>query len=82
MALKYDAATKTVTFELIGGPQGSSSTATPAAEATLYSAAQGQRGNELHQQGRDAPQREIISGEGPLPNAAGDPAIPRAYTNS
>jgi hypothetical protein len=24
---------------------------------------------------------EIISGEGPLPNAGGDPAIPRAYTN-
>jgi hypothetical protein len=24
---------------------------------------------------------EIISGEGPIPNAAGDPAIPRAYTN-
>jgi hypothetical protein len=24
---------------------------------------------------------EIISGEGPLPNAAVDPAIPRAYTN-
>ena len=23
---------------------------------------------------------EIISGQGPVPNAAGDPAIPRAYT--
>ncbi len=24
---------------------------------------------------------EVISGEGPVPNAASDPAIPRAYTN-
>jgi plastocyanin len=24
---------------------------------------------------------EVISGEGPIPNAAVDPAIPRAYTN-
>ena len=24
---------------------------------------------------------EVIPGEGPIPNGAGDPAIPRAYTN-
>jgi hypothetical protein len=78
--LSYDAATKTVTFELIGGPAGfqfngyssGGATLTVPSKATVVM-------NFINKDGTPH-SAEVISGEGPLPNAGGDPAIPRAYT--
>jgi plastocyanin len=77
--LKYDAASNTVTFELIAGPftfngysnGGGTLTLTPKANVVL---------NFVNKDGTPH-SAEVISGEGPIPNSAGDPAIPRAYTN-
>ncbi len=77
--LSYDAATKTVTFELIAGPftfngyrnGGASLVVPPQANVVM---------NFVNKDG--TPHSAIvISGEGPIPNSATDPAIPRAYTN-
>jgi hypothetical protein len=78
-ALKYDAATNTVTFDLIAGPfnfngftsGGASLTVPPKANLVV---------NFVNKDGTPH-SAEVISGDGPIPNAAGDPAIPRAYTN-
>ena len=78
--LSYDAATNTVTFELIGGPLGfafngyasGGATLTVPSEATIVM-------NFVNKDGTPH-SAEIISGEGPLPSAATDAAIPRAYT--
>jgi hypothetical protein len=77
--LKYDAATNTVTFELIAGPfnfngytsGGATLALTPKANVVI---------NFVNKDGTPH-SAEVISGEGPIPNAATDPAIPRAYTN-
>jgi hypothetical protein len=77
--LKYDAGTNTVTFELIAGPfnfngytsGGATLTVPPKANVVM---------NFVNKDGTPH-SAEIISGEGPIPNAAVDPAIPRAYTN-
>ncbi len=77
--LSYDAATNTVTFELIGGPftfngyrNGEATLAVPPKANMVI--------NFVNKDG--TPHSAIvISGEGPIPNAASDPAIPRAYTN-
>ena len=77
--LKYDAGTNTVTFELIAGPfnfngytsGGATLTVPPKANVVM---------NFVNKDGTPH-SAEIISGEGPIPNAAMDPAIPRAYTN-
>jgi hypothetical protein len=77
--LKYDAATNTVTFELIAGPfnfngytnGGATLVLTPKANVVI---------NFVNKDGTPH-SAEVISGEGPIPNAAVDPAIPRAYTN-
>lgn len=77
--LKYDAATNTVTFELIAGPfnfngyTNGGATLTVPAKANVVM-------NFVNKDGTPH-SAIIISGEGPIPNAASDPAIPRAYTN-
>jgi Sulfocyanin (SoxE) domain len=77
--LSYDAATKTVTFELVAGPftfngyrdGGGTLVVPPKANMVM---------NFINKDG--TPHSAIlISGDGPLPNSATDPAIPRAYTN-
>ena len=77
--LSYDAATNTVTFELIAGPftfngfRNGEATLVVPPKANIVM-------NFINKDG--TPHSAIlISGEGPIPNAASDPAIPRAYTN-
>jgi hypothetical protein len=77
--LSYDAATKTATFELIAGPftfngyrNGGATLVLPPGTNVVM--------NFVNKDG--TPHSAIlISGEGPIPNSADDPAIPRAYTN-
>jgi sulfocyanin SoxE-like protein len=77
--LSYDAATNTVTFDLIAGPftfngyrNGEGTLVVPSKANMVI--------NFVNKDG--TPHSAIvISGEGPIPNAASDPAIPRAYTN-
>jgi sulfocyanin len=77
--LKYDAATNTVTFELIAGPfnfngytNGDAALVVPAKSNVVL--------NFVNEDGTPH-SAEVYSGEGPLPNIGGDPAIPRAYTD-
>lgn len=77
--LKYEAGSNTVTFELIAGvfnfngyTSGGATLVVPAKANVVM--------NFVNKDGTPH-SAEIISGEGPLPNAAVDPAIPRAYTN-
>jgi hypothetical protein len=77
--LSYDAATNTVTFELIGGPftfngyRNGGATLVVPSKANIVM-------NFINKDG--TPHSAIvISGEGPIPNSASDPAIPRAYTS-
>jgi hypothetical protein len=77
--LKWDPATKTVTFKLVAGPfdfnhftNGGGTLTVPAGSTNVW--------NFLQNDG--TPQSaEVASGTGPVPNSGGDPAIPRAYTN-
>lgn len=77
--LSYDAASNTVTFELIAGPfafngyrDGGATLLVPS-KATIVM-------NFVNKDG--TPHSAIvISGEGAIPNSPTDPAIPRAYTN-
>ncbi len=77
--LSYDAGTNTVTFELIAGPftfngyrDGGATLLVPS-EAKIVL-------NFINKDG--TPHSAIvISGDGPIPNAPSDPAIPRAYSN-
>jgi hypothetical protein len=77
--LKYDAGSNTVTFELIAGPfnfngfTNGGATLTVPAKANVVM-------NFINKDGTPH-SAEVISGEGSIPNAAVDPAIPRAYTN-
>ena len=77
--LKYDAATNTVTFELMAGPFNFNGSTNGGATLTLPSKAN----VVINFTKKDGTPHsaEVISGDGPIPNAAGDPAIPRAYTN-
>ena len=77
--LKYDAGSNTVTFELIAGPFNFNGFTNGGATLTLPAKANVVM-NFVNKDGTPH-SAEIISGEGPIPNAAGDPAIPRAYTN-
>jgi hypothetical protein len=77
--LTYDAATNTVTFELTAGPftfngyRNGEGTLVVPSKANIVM-------NFVNKDG--TPHSAIvISGEGAIPNAATDPAIPRAYTN-
>ena len=77
--VKYDAASNAVTFELIAGPfnfngfTNGGATLTVPAKANVVI-------NFINKDGTPH-SAEVISGEGPVPNAATDPALPRAYTN-
>jgi hypothetical protein len=77
----YDAKTNTVTFQLIGGPSGFQFNGYSSGGATLT--LPGNANVLIHFVNKDGTPHsaEVISGEGPIPNAGGDPAIPRAYTN-
>jgi plastocyanin len=79
--VKWDPATKTVTFRLVAGPfdfnlstgRGGALTLTvPAGSTNVW--------NFLQNDGTPH-SVEVASGTGPVPNSGGDPAIPRAYTN-
>ena len=77
--LKYDPATNTVTFQLIAGAfnfngytnGGATLRLTPKANVVI---------NFVNKDGTPH-SAQVISGDGPIPNAATDAAIPRAYTN-
>ena len=79
--LSYDAATNTVTFELIGGPHGFQFNGYAAGGATLTVPPKATVVMNFINKDGTPHSAEIISGEGPLPNAGVDAAIPRAYTN-
>lgn len=76
---RWDPETNTATLELIAGPfkfndaSSGSATFTVPANAKVV----------IHFVNKDGTPHsaEVISGDGPVPNAGGDPAIPRAYTN-
>jgi plastocyanin len=77
--LKYDAGSNTVTFDLIAGPftfngfsKGGGTLTLPAKAHVVI--------NFVNKDGTPH-SAEVISGDGPIPNAATDPAIPRAFTN-
>jgi hypothetical protein len=77
--LKYDAASNTATFELMAGPfnfngftnGGATLTLPPKSNVVM---------NFVNKDGTPH-SAEVIPGDGPIPNAGVDPAIPRAYTN-
>jgi hypothetical protein len=77
--LSYDPATNTVTFELIAGPftfnghrNGDGTLVVPSKANMVI--------NFVNKDG--TPHSAIVTpGDGPIPNSATDPAIPRAYTN-
>jgi len=77
--LKYDAASNTATFELIAGPFNFNGYTSGAATLTLPPKANVVL-NFVNKDGTPH-SAEVIPGDGPIPNAAVDPAIPRAYTN-
>jgi hypothetical protein len=79
--LKYDAATNTVTFELIGGPRGFQFNGYASGGATLTLPPKANVVINFINKDGTPHSAEVISGEGPPPNAATDAAIPRAYTN-
>ena len=78
--LKYDPSTNTVTFELIGGPRGFQFNGYANGEATLTVPSEANIIMNFVNKDGTPHSAEIISGEGPLPNAAVEAAIPRAYT--
>lgn len=77
--LSFDPATNTVTFKLVAGPfafngftgGGATLTVPPGSTNVM---------NFVQDDGTPH-SAEIATGTGPIPNAGGDPAIPRAYTN-
>ena len=77
--LKYDAGSNTVTFELIAGPFNFNGYTSGGATLTLPSKANVVI-NFVNKDGTPH-SAEVISGDGAIPNAATDPAIPRAFTN-
>jgi len=77
--LKYDAGSNTVTFELIAGPFNFNGYTSGGATLTLPSKANVVI-NFVNKDGTPH-SAEVISGDGPIPNAATDPALPRAFTN-
>jgi sulfocyanin len=80
-ALKYDAGSNTVTFNLIGGPSGFQFNGYASGGATLTLPSKANVVMNFVNKDGTPHSAEVISGEGPLPNAATDVAIPRAYTN-
>lgn len=79
--LKYDASTNTVTFELIGGPTGFQFNGYASGGATLVLPSKANVVMNFVNKDGTPHSAQVISGEGPIPNAAVDAALPRAYTN-
>jgi sulfocyanin len=83
--LKWDAATKTATFELIAGADGAKSpfnfNGYVDGEANLVVPAGSNVVMNFSQKDGTPHSAEIIADTNPMPNMAGNPAIPRAYTN-
>jgi hypothetical protein len=83
--LKWDPATKTATFELIAGEDGAKSPFNfdgyVDGEANLVVPAGSNVVMNFYQKDGTPHSAEIIADKDPMPNAAGNPAIPRAYTN-
>ncbi len=79
--LKYDASSNTVTFELIAGPNGFQFNGYSSGGATLTLPPKANVVMNFVNKDGTPHSAEIISGDGPLPNASVDAAIPRAYTN-
>jgi hypothetical protein len=77
--LKYDAASNTVTFELIAGPFDFNGYTNGGATLTVPPGSN----NVINFDQKDGTPHsaEISSGTGPVPNSGGEAAIPRAYTN-
>ena len=77
--VSFDAASNTVTFKLVAGPfdwngfgNGEGTLTVPPKSNIVV--------NFLQDDGTPH-SAEVASGEGPVPNSGGNPAIPRAYTN-
>jgi len=77
--VKWEAATKTVTFKLVAGPfdfnhftRGGATLTVPPGSTNVW--------NFLQNDGTPH-SAEVAAGTGQVPNSGGDPAIPRAYTN-
>lgn len=83
--LKWDPATKTVTFELIAGLDGGKSpfnfNGYTDGEANLIVPPGVAVVMNFVQKDGTPHSAEIIADKDPMPNIAGEPAIPRAYTN-
>jgi hypothetical protein len=79
--LKYDAASNTVTFDLVGGPSGFQFNGYASGGATLTLPSKANVVMNFVNKDGTPHSAEVMSGEGPLPNAAAEVAIPRAYTN-
>lgn len=77
----YDPKTNTVTFHLIGGPNGFQFNGFSSGGATLTLPSKVNVLINFINKDGTAHSAEVIPGEGPIPNAGGDAAIPRAYTN-
>jgi sulfocyanin len=77
--LSFDAASNTVTFKLVAGPFVFNGAGNGAATLTLPP-----KSNvviNFVQDDGTPHSAEVASGDGPVPNSGGNPAIPRAYTN-
>ena len=77
--LSFDAASNTVTFKLVAGPfvfNGAGN-----GEATLTLPPKSNVVINFVQDDGTPHSAEVASGDGPVPNSGGNPAIPRAYTN-
>jgi hypothetical protein len=79
--LKYDAASNTVTFQLMGGPNGFQFNGYSSGGGTLTLPSKANVVINFVNKDGTPHSAEVISGEGPIPNSGGDAAIPRAYTN-
>jgi Sulfocyanin (SoxE) domain len=79
--LKWDAASKTATFQLIGGPSGFQYNGYSSGGATLTLPPNANVVINFINKDGTPHSAEVIPGEGTLPNQAVDAAIPRAYTN-
>jgi hypothetical protein len=84
-AVKWDAPTKTVTFELVAGAHGAKSpfnfNGFIDGEANLIVPPGSKVVMPFYQADGTPHSAEIIADKDPMPNSGGDPAIPRAYTN-
>ena len=80
-APKYDAGSNTVTFDLIGGPNGFMFNGFGSGGATLTLPANAKVVMNFINKDGTPHSAQVISGEGPLPTASVDAAISRAYTN-